>query len=71
MRKIALAFLLVSATASGKQTQKELLQRLSDEQRKWIEQDVRYITTDRERDLFLTLDTLDERERLRSLGYIQ
>ena len=63
MRKIALAFLLMSATASGKQTQKELLQRLFDEQRKWIEQDVRYITTDRERDLFLTLDTLDERDR--------
>ena len=56
-----LAFCLISADAAG--AQKELVERLSDEHRLWLEQDVRYIITDREKDVFLSLETLEERGR--------
>lgn len=62
MRRTLIACLLLStATVSG--AQKDQLQRLSEAHRNWVEIDARYIITDRERDLFLSLDTLDERER--------
>ena len=62
MRRVLIAFLLLSTTTlSG--AQKELLQRLSDEHRKWVEEDVRYIITDREQELYVSLETLDERDR--------
>ena len=56
--RIGLALLLVSAAASATQTES-----LADEQEKWLEEDVRYIITERERELFLSLETLDERAR--------
>ena len=56
--RIALALLLASAAASAAQTET-----LADEQEKWLEEDVRYIITERERELFRSLETLDERAR--------
>lgn len=54
MSRIIFALLLVSAT------QKEPVR---DEHQKWLEEDVRYIITERERELFLSLETRDERAR--------
>ncbi len=42
----------------------ERLERLSPEHRKWIEEEVVYIITDSEKDLFLMLETVEERNRL-------
>lgn len=36
---------------------------LSDDHRRWLDEDVRYIITDKEREFFLSLETRDERER--------
>ncbi|GMR21965.1 MAG: hypothetical protein BMS9Abin37_0288 [Acidobacteriota bacterium] len=41
----------------------ERLDRLSDEHKSWLERDVVYIITERERDVFLTLESVDERNR--------
>ena len=54
-----LMFFLISASANG--AQKELLARLSDEHRLWLQREVNYIITERERDIFLSLATLEER----------
>ncbi len=61
MRRTALVFLLIASTAAGA-AQEEVLQQIPEEHRKWLEEEVRYITTDQERDLFLALQTLEERE---------
>ena len=39
------------------------LQTLASEHRKWLEEEVVYIITDREREIFLILETTEERER--------
>jgi len=41
----------------------ERLERLSDEHKSWLERDVSYIITERERDVFLSLESVDERNR--------
>ncbi len=41
----------------------ERLDRLSEEHRTWLERDVVYIITEREREVFLTLETVEERNR--------
>lgn len=41
----------------------ERLDRLRDEHRQWIEQEVNYIITDREEEVFLSLETFEERNR--------
>ena len=51
---IALALLLASATQT---------EPVRDVHQKWLEEDVRYIITERERELFLSLETRDERAR--------
>ena len=56
--RIAIAVLLASAAASAAQTESR-----ADEQEKWLEEDVRYIISERERELFRSLETLDERAR--------
>ena len=55
---IAFAFLLASATVSLTQTEP-----VRDMYQEWLEEDVRYIITARERDFFLSLETRDERAR--------
>jgi GWxTD domain-containing protein len=50
--------LAVSSIAYGRQAGD-----LSPEHRKWLEEEVVYIITDKEKDLFLTLETFDDRER--------
>ncbi|GMR24175.1 MAG: hypothetical protein BMS9Abin37_2688 [Acidobacteriota bacterium] len=54
MSRIIFALLLVSATQS---------EPVRDTHQKWLEEDVRYIITERERELFLSLETRDERAR--------
>ncbi len=53
------AFCLILPTlALGSQADK-----LSPEHRKWLEEEVVYIITDKEKDVFLTLETFEDRER--------
>ena len=54
-----LAFSILSAGSSF--AQKELTERLSEEHRGWLERDVLYIITEREREVFQSLETLEER----------
>ena len=44
------------------QTREERLERLTPEHRAWVEEEVAYIITDAERDFFLVLETLEERQ---------
>src|SRR3990172_11226788 len=39
------------------------VKKLSEEHRNWLERDVVYIITDREKDVFLSLGTVEERNR--------
>ena len=55
---IALTFLLASATVSFAQAEP-----VRDVHQEWVEEDVRYIITEHERELFLSLTTRDERAR--------
>jgi len=55
---VILGAVLVSAAAAD-----ERVDRLPEEYKTWLEQDVVYIITERERDVFLSLETLDERNR--------
>ena len=55
-------FTIASAHAQGTGSD-ERLTRLSLEHREWLERDVVYLITDRERDVFLSLESLQERER--------
>ncbi len=41
----------------------ERIEKLPSDQRRWLEEDVVYIITDKERELFLSLGTVEERER--------
>ncbi|MXW37470.1 MAG: GWxTD domain-containing protein [Acidobacteria bacterium] len=45
------------------QTEEERLARLTPEHRAWVEEEVVYVITDAEREFFLTLETLEERQR--------
>lgn len=54
---------LTSVLPTGSHAEDERLERLSPEHRKWIEEEVVYIILDREREVFLTLETLEERDR--------
>ena len=53
-----LGAVLVSSAAAD-----ERVDRLTEEHKTWLEQEVVYIITERERDVFLSLETLDERNR--------
>lgn len=52
-----------AAVAQEELSRSERLDRLRDEHRQWIEQEVNYIITDREEDVFLSLETFEERNR--------
>ena len=63
-----LAFFFTMGPAVAMAAQEELsrgeqLERLREDHRKWLEEDVVYIITDREEDVFLSLETLEERTR--------
>ena len=51
-----------SGFPSASSAQDNPLERLSPEHRKWLEEEVVYIILDRERDVFLSLETVEERE---------
>ena len=53
---------LLSLPATALSVQKELLERLSEKHRRWLEEEVVYIMADREREVFLSVETLEERE---------
>ncbi|HSF17725.1 MAG TPA: GWxTD domain-containing protein [Vicinamibacteria bacterium] len=53
-----LAFVLIAARGAD-----DRLDRLSEAHRSWLERDVVYIITERERDVFLSLETEEERDR--------
>ena len=44
-------------------SRREQLERMREDHRKWLEEEVPYIITDREEDVFLSLETLEERTR--------
>ena len=67
-RTVLLAFLLASLPVMARAAQEELsrnekIERLREDHRKWLEQEVNYIIIDREEDVFLSLETLEERTR--------
>ena len=51
------------AAAQEELTKSERLERLRPEHRDWLEKEVTYIITDREEEVFLSLETLEERNR--------
>ena len=55
-----LGVLVVALPAAGLAADKRL-EKLSPEHRKWLEEEVIYIITDQEKDIFLSLNTLEER----------
>lgn len=61
------AFLAVglplAAAAQDELSRDEKLERLREDHRAWLEEEVAYIITDREEDVFLSLETLEERTR--------
>ena len=60
---VALAIAFLGAVPSTSRAEDERLERLNPEHRKWLEEEVVYIILDRERDVFLTLETVDDRNR--------
>ncbi|HLE22138.1 MAG TPA: GWxTD domain-containing protein, partial [Vicinamibacteria bacterium] len=62
-----LSFLLILSFHSGSppagSAQDDPVERLSPQHRKWLEEEVVYIILDREREVFLSLQTVEERER--------
>ncbi len=54
-----LFFLLLTSAAAAD----ERVDRLPEDHKSWLERDVVYLITDRERDVFLTLESVDERNR--------
>ena len=62
--KPLLFFALLGVVATNGFAKDERLDKLSDEHRKWVEEEVVYIITDMEREVFLSLDTLEERQHL-------
>ena len=61
MKKAFLLSLLFCVSVAGALSPDERLDQLSKEHQTWLEHDVGYIITERERDLFLSLETLEER----------
>ncbi len=59
----AMASLAGTALAQEELSRRERLERLREDHRTWLEEEVNYIITDREEDVFLTLDTVEERDR--------
>ena len=60
---VTLIFLLTYSVPSRAVTvQDERLERLTPEHRKWLEEEVVYIILDREREVFLSLETVEERK---------
>ena len=53
---------LMATPAATAATAQDRLERLPDKYRKWLEQEIVYIITERERDTFLDLETLGEWE---------
>lgn len=62
MRRTAWMVALLLALGANGYGKDERLERLSPEHRKWLEEEVVYIITDSEREVFLQLETLEERE---------
>ena len=59
MERLVFVLVFAAVAASGPAPAQEL----SADHRRWIEEEVTYIVTERERDVFLTLGTTDERDR--------
>ena len=59
---IAIAMAAMLALVSAALGQDERLARLPKDARGWLQDEVAYIITDRERDTFLALETIDERK---------
>jgi GWxTD domain-containing protein len=59
---IAIAALALAALLRAGPAQEERLARLPEDARGWLENEVAYMITDRERDIFLALETSDERK---------
>lgn len=62
--KCTLWFIGCLLVSVGALASDERVERLTPEHRKWLEEEVVYIILDRERDVFLSLETVEERERL-------
>jgi GWxTD domain-containing protein len=60
---VLISGLILVADVPNALSMDERLERLSPEERSWLERDVLYIITERERDVFLTLETQEERVR--------
>lgn len=56
-------FVMCLTLAASVFAKDERLEKLPIDQRQWLEEDVVYIITDKERELFLSLSTVEERER--------
>ncbi|MFQ5790428.1 MAG: GWxTD domain-containing protein [Acidobacteriota bacterium] len=61
-RALGTALLILVASAVGALAD-ERVDQLTDEHRRWLQEDVVYIITDREKEVFLTLGTAEERDR--------
>ena len=62
--KPLLLVLLVSTLSAPSRAEDVRLENLSPEHRKWLEEEVVYIILEREREVFLSLETVEERNRL-------
>ena len=58
-----LGFVVLAPLAAPLTFGDERVDKLSEELKKWLEEEVVYIITDREREVFLTLESVDERNR--------
>ena len=63
IKRLAAAAVFWGLLASHGLALDERVDRLPEELKTWLEEEVVYIITDRERDVFLNLETLEERER--------
>ena len=59
-----LTVLVLFGVPGAVSAQDDPLERLSPEHRKWLEEEVVYIISNREREIFLSLETVEERKRL-------
>lgn len=60
---VAFLTIIIVTVSSASAFADERVEKLTPEHRKWLEEEVVYIITDKEREAFLTLETVDERER--------
>ena len=60
---LSLGFPPALAVAQEELSRRERIERLREDHRTWLEEEVVYIITDREEDVFLSLETLEERSR--------